>query len=92
MATLSMSSNTNGYAKIGTLTIQWGYLTLSGNSARTINFPISFANNCLNVQLTIADNTESDYIAFVNAKSKTSFTIYQYGKSNKNCYWLAIGY
>lgn len=92
MASLSMSTATNGYAKIGGLTIQWGYLTLQGNSSRTINFPIAFANNCLNVQLTIADNTESDYIAFVNAKSRTSVTIYQYGKSNKNCYWLAIGY
>ena len=92
MASVQMNTSTNGYAKIGGLTIQWGYLTLQGNSSRTINFPIAFANNCLNVQLTIADNTESDYIAFVNAKSRTSVTIYQYGKSSKNCYWLAIGY
>ena len=92
MASVQMNTSTNGYAKIGGVTIQWGYLTLQGNSSRTINFPIAFANNCLNVQLTIADNTESDYIAFVNAKSRTSVTIYQYGKGSKNCYWLAIGY
>ena len=92
MASVQMNTSTNGYAKIGGLIIQWGYLTLQGNSSRTINFPIAFANNCLNVQLTIADNTESDYIAFVNAKSRTSVTIYQYGKGSKNCYWLAIGY
>lgn len=92
MASVLLSAGTNGYAQIGILTIQWGYLSLSGNSSKVVNFPISFKNNCLNVQLTIADNTESDYIAFVNAKGKTSFTVYQYGKSNKNCYWLAIGY
>lgn len=92
MVSLSMNTGTNGYAKIGGLTIQWGNLTLSGNSSRTVNFPTSFANNCLNVQLTIADNTESDYIAFVNGKTKTNFTVYQYGKSSKNCYWLAVGY
>lgn len=92
MLSLTMSTNTNGYAKIGGLTIQWGYLTLSGNSSKIVTFPTSFTNGCLNVQLTLADNTESDYIAFVNAKTKTNFTVYQYGKGSKNCYWFAIGY
>lgn len=87
-----MTKSINGYAKIGGLTIQWGHLPLTGNTAKTVTFPTPFANGCLNVQLTIADNTEGGYIAFVNAKTKTNFTVFQYGKSSKNCYWLAIGY
>lgn len=83
---------TNGYIKFGGIIIQWGYLSLSANSTKTVYFPTTFTNSCLNVQLTIADNTEVDYVAYINSKSSTCFTVWQNGKLSKNAYWLAIGY
>lgn len=93
------SFNTNGYQKIGALIIQWGLRngTLDDTNG-TVNFPIEFPNNCLNVQVTLKDSNNAPSSASASASvqilNKSSFKIYGAGISLNpdGYYWLAIGH
>lgn len=93
------SFTTNGYQKIGALIIQWGLRDGSlDDTNATVNFPITFPNNCLNVQVTLQDFNNAGSSASASASvqiiNSSSFRIYGAGisLSPEGYYWLAIGH
>ena len=103
----SSFTTNNGYQKIGALIIQWGFRNgeLDDKSA-LINFPITFPNDCLNVQVTLhatqATNLGSGVnygfnsvaSAMIEIVSTSSFRLYGCGEKLDplGYYWLAIGH
>jgi len=72
----------NGYAKIGSLLIQWGHEANAG--AKT--FPVAFPEACFGVSITAEANTYN----FVTAYSTTGFTAAT-GGADYPFFWIAIG-
>ena len=83
------SQDTNGYQKLpGGLVIQWGSVTAASDGT-SVDFPIAFPNNCINVQLTEENSSSAGAVSYSNV-STTGFTAYNSAGNVTN--WLAIGY
>jgi hypothetical protein len=97
---LVTSLSTNGYQIMpGGLIMQWGLRVGSlDDTNATVNFPITFPNNCLNVQVTLKDSNNAGSSASASASvqiiNSSSFRIYGAGisLSPEGYYWQAIGY
>jgi hypothetical protein len=89
------SQNTNGYAWIGGILIQWGRLDNPGSGA-IINFNVAnvnFPTNCFNVQLTGRfDGLIVPTVFSLNGlPTKTSFTYKTNSTTANSLFWIAIG-
>jgi hypothetical protein len=90
------NANTNGYAKLGGgLVLQWGKAAV--NASKSVSFPLTFPNACLNVTATVNLGTAGITICFVGSFSQTAVNLYC-GNSDgtftapSDIYWQAIGY
>jgi hypothetical protein len=74
-----------GYAWIGGILIQWGF----NDTTSPINFPVTFPNECFNVQITsYATPVQFDV---TGTPSPTSFTFSPSIPGGSGLYWFAIG-
>lgn len=91
------SLTTNGYQKLpGGLILQWGITaSIPQDSTLTVNFPISFPNTVLNVNITGQGNSVATTGAgedTVGAFNSNQFVIYHGQDGNRPFYWFAVGY
>jgi hypothetical protein len=94
LAVFGKSLATDGYQKLpGGLILQWGVATSVGASTtKTVTFPIAFTTSAYNVQLTISNNTTTDFYApKVNSTSTTELVIRNTNATALNINWFAIG-
>jgi hypothetical protein len=89
------SQNTNGYAWVGGILMQWGVVTTPGTTG-TVSFAtsnVNFPNNCFNVTLTCRYDGAL-FAASFSLKGLPSKTAFVYTGSTVNStdlYWVAIG-
>lgn len=91
---LTPSKTTNGYTFLpGGLIIQWGTGT-NISSGSNITFPITFPTACLNVQATIKDTGNRQFV-YTSAYTTSKFTVALLDSSGSaetgTFTWLAIG-
>ena len=73
-------------------------LLYDGTKSESFKIPITFPNNCLNVQVTLKDSNNAGSSASASASvqiiNSSSFRIYGAGisLSPEGYYWLAIGH
>jgi hypothetical protein len=84
---VSSSLVQNGYAKIGSLRIQWGE-----GSGSPIPFPVAFPTACLNVSITSMEN--GSRVPNLLAKNQTNFSYILRSNTSSTglISWQAIGY
>lgn len=95
----NVSLSSSGYQKLPSgLIIQWGGITILGDSNASIPFPIAFPNSCFTVFATF-ENQAGDIpapadtrIAQVRLFSKTSVTLRNLSVNASSYVWFAIGY
>ena len=91
----TQSLNNNGWTKFPNgLIVQWGIVNIANKSSRTINFSISFPNNCASIMATpLSDrnDTATEGIYF-KTKSKNNAVVYNSSNPDSQIMWIAIGY
>jgi hypothetical protein len=88
------SLGTNGYQKFPSgMIMQWGTTaSIAGNGSSAIFFPISFPNNCLNVQITAQSFSTNQAHDTALAFGNTGFTLQNRSPGASSFYWFAIGF
>jgi hypothetical protein len=91
---LTPSATTNGYTFLpGALIMQWGTTTVSSGS--NVSFPIVFPNACLNVQATIKDTGNRQFVytsSYTTARFIVTLLNSSGGGETGTFTWMAIGY
>lgn len=84
--------NLDGYQRIGDIMIQWGYITVQGNSTRAVNFPVSFTNTVWSVTGSWDNATtgSQENWGFTDYTS-SGFTIINGDGSSRVFHYIAIG-
>ena len=85
----------NGYVKMANgLILQWGNIALGGNRQETVTFPITFPNECLNVQGSSRNiRYFSTYDIMVYSITPTQVVLdLSAEKGSIGAYWFAVGY
>lgn len=87
------SSTTNGYQRIGGVTIQWGTVANPGSSGSvSFSAPTFFFNNIFNIQLTLNRPASGNAIsAWVTEFNTAGFQYASNFGSSTNLFWVAIG-
>ncbi len=92
---LTPSATTNGYSFIpGGIILQWGSVAQTSSSTVTVNFPITFPNNCFNVQLTrfrASSSPGTNSMWVITTPTTSSFDIKNDDGHSWGYYWFAIG-
>ena len=93
----NVSLSSSGYQKLPSgLIIQWGNITVLGNSNASTPFPIAFPNSCFTVFATFenkaGDISADTRIAQVRLFSNTSVTLRNLSGNASAYVWFAIGY
>lgn len=102
------SKSDSGYTKLPNgMIMQWGKIGTYSNdgnkvSSFDVNFPISFPNKCVNIQVTVntsdiaSGSTTTNYdhyiVATVESKSKALVKIRWQSTYTNGFFWFAIGY
>ena len=88
----TQSLNNNGWTKFPNgLIVQWGIVNIANKSSRTINFSISFPNNCASIMATpLSDrnDTATEGIYF-KTKSKNNAVVYNSSNPDSQIMWIA---
>lgn len=88
----AQSIGANGYLKLGTAVLQWGTVSIAGQSAAVVTFPIAFPTACFGVNVTPNSVTSGVQAAdCTNTATQTQVTIYNQGGLSANLFWFAIG-
>lgn len=76
----------NGYIKLGSLYIQWGYVSANA----TVTFPIAFPSVCTSVTFGAAGAGSG--VPRATSLTRTNFVYASANFSNTSAYWMAVGY
>lgn len=89
----TQSLTTNGYAKVGSLLIQWGLDNRNSDAAFTITFPTAYSTACLGVFVN-RKSAGATLPIDVYSYSTTGFTIDRNNDIDgaEDVNWMAIGY
>jgi hypothetical protein len=83
-----------GYQKFpGGLTLQWGSVSVSGNTTTTFNFPIAFASACVFVkEAVVSTNVDTQDNHNATIVSASQFTISNGASATGTFKYFAVGY
>lgn len=92
----NVSLTTNGYQKLPSgLIIQWGVSPpIAGGSSQTITFPVAFPAGCVSAiaSLESSANSSTPCNANVNRLSATQLAIRNFGVTQLQASWVALGF